>query len=250
MHMVRIFTEDGDDENPRIERSSVKKFFEERAEKSDALGYVQAVIYQDNNPQLAFARDAAEKEKLLPLLNLTSKHSVLDVGCGTGRWADVIVPVCQQYVGTDFSQELIDIAAKRFITHKNANFLCMPAEELGVDSLGQTFDRIISMGLFIYLNDDELQKTLAAYNSLANLGCRILLREPVGTQGRLTIKEHFSEDMNQHYNAIYRTQNELLSFIQAEMLNHGTRLIDSGDLYPPALNNRADTKQMWFLLEK
>jgi hypothetical protein len=59
----------GSSNAPRIDRNSIEKFFKERAVKAAHLGHVQAVIYQDKNPDLAKLRDQAEKGKLLPLLN-------------------------------------------------------------------------------------------------------------------------------------------------------------------------------------
>lgn len=248
--MVKVFSQKNDGFTPRIDRKAVSTFFRQRAEKARDLGFIQAVIYQDNNPELALRRDEAEKIKLLPLLNLRGKESVLDVGCGTGRWADVVIPRCKRYVGTDFSQELIGIAQKRLASQSNATFICIPAEEVSPDVVPAPFDIIISLGLLIYLNDDELLRSLRGYASVANNRCKILFREPVGVNSRLTIKEHFSEDMNQIYNAIYRTEEELKDAFDTELVSHGFKLIGSGDVYDASLNNRAETKQKWFLLER
>jgi len=240
----------GESSAPRIDRESVATFFKERAEKAAQLGHVQAVIYQDKNPDLARQRDAMEKAKLLPLLRLDGTQAVLDVGCGTGRWADVLVPMSTRYVGTDFSQELVDIATSRFSTTPQASFLCVPAESVSREIVGGPFQVVVSLGLFIYLNDDELEKTVTGYADVADSSCSILLREPIGTQGRLTIKEHFSDDMDQVYNAIYRTEDEILDAIEKSLIAKGFRLVSSGDVYDASLSNRTDTKQKWFLLER
>ena len=106
------------------------------------------------------------------------------------------------------------------------------------------------MGLFIYLNDDELLRTVRGYVSVADRHCRILFREPVGLGARLTIKEHFSEEMEQNYNAIYRTEEELVAIIESELSPEGFKLIGSGDVYEDKLNNRSDTRQKWLLVER
>lgn len=248
--MARITNKPGDALAPRIDRQSIETFFKERANKANQLGHIQAVIYQDKNPDLAFQRDAAEKNKLLPLLSLSGEESVLDVGCGTGRWADVIAPICSSYLGTDFSAELIRIATERFMSEEHMSFRCLPAERVNFETLGRRFDLVVSMGLFIYLNDDELIQTLEGYGSVAKDKCKILIREPMGLDARLTVLEHFSEDMDQVYNAIYRTENELMAIIDKTLLSAGFKVVGSGDLYVESLNNRSDTKQRWLLLEK
>lgn len=247
--MVKIVGVANGADAPRIDRNSVETFFKHRAEAGQ-LGHIQAVIYQDKNPELALQRDSAEKAKLLPLLNLCGFEAVLDVGCGTGRWADVIVPNCTYYLGTDFSQGLIDIAAARFSNFSHARFLRLPSEHVSNATIDRRFNLILSMGLFIYLNDEELVQTIRGYASVADSSCKILIREPVGTVARLTIREHFSEDMDQIYNAIYRTEEEIMMVLRSELFSEGFRLSGSGDVYEAALNNRSETKQRWMLMEK
>lgn len=248
--MVRIKGKMNDTFAHEIDKQSVAKFFRERAAKISELGHVQAVIYQDKNPELAQCRDEAEKTKLLPLLKLQGSEAVLDVGCGTGRWADVVVPKCRQYVGTDFSKELIDIAVSRFASSAHVDFRCVPAELISNEILNEKFQVILSLGLFIYLNDDELAQAVKGYALLSDVSCRILIREPVGTDSKLTIKEHYSDDMDQEYNAIYRTEQELMKLFEAYLFSNGFKMSGHGDVYDNSLNNRMDTKQKWFLLER
>jgi len=37
----------------------------------------------------------------------------LDIGCGIGRWAENIIDHCGEYIGTDFSDEMIKQAGER-----------------------------------------------------------------------------------------------------------------------------------------
>jgi hypothetical protein len=68
---------------------------------------------------------------------------------------------------------------------------------------------------------------------------------------RLTIKEYFSSDLDQNYNAIYRTEEELLAMFDETLGCIGFHLIDSGYVYDnPGLNNREDTIQKWYFFER
>ena len=227
-------------------------FFEKRADKIATLGAVQAVIYQDKNPDLAANRNTAEKARLLPLLRLDGSQRVLDVGCGTGRWATDLLPLSTWYHGIDPCEGLIAHARGQFAGTAHARFTTASADNFSLQSLDEIlpFDRILCAGVLIYLNDDELIQAMRCIAHTIGHGGLILLREPLGVAQRLTISEHYSEDMEQTYNAIYRTQAELITLIQQAMPETDFHLIGSGDVYgEPMLNNRSDTKQQWLLLE-
>jgi len=237
-----------------IDQDAVLSFFEQRAKKSEQLGPVRAVIYQDKHPDLAETRDRTEKALLLPKLNLRGDERVLDAGCGTGRWAEVLIPRCAEYVGADVAPGLIAIARQQHGHHPNARFTVCPVDELTLARVGsdaKPFGRIACFGVFIYLNDDVAERAMTALLSCAAPQCRVVLREPMGVESRLTIKEHFSEDMEQTYNAIYRTEAELMAMLQATFLADGFHVVESGDVYgDAALNNRAETKQRYLVLER
>lgn len=249
--MARIYTQP-DDEKPKIDKSSVLEFFEVRAAKVSTLGPTRAVIYQDKNVDLAERRDAAEKSLLLPLLKVDDSSRVLDAGCGTGRWAEIVIPQCASYFGVDVSPGLIKVAVERFSEHTNAQFAVCPIDALSKEKIGvdQAFTHILSFGVFIYLNDDEILNALRGYVDIVETGSKIMFREPIALENRLTLLEHFSDDMDQQYSAIYRTEAELLLLIKTVFGDEFYQM-GAGHVYPgTALNNRIETKQKWFLWEK
>lgn len=237
-----------DDPKPLIDPASVQNFFEERARKAEALGPVRAVIYQDKNPTLAQERDAAEKVLLLPLIDVRPDDSVLDAGCGSGRWAEVLIPACGRYLGVDASQGLVDIARQRFGHCPHARFDVVSVDRLA-DSPAlaeERFTRIISFGVYIYLNDDAVEAALQQLCAIAAVDARVVLREPVAMGDRLTLNGFYSEDMEQAYSAVYRPQAELMAMFDRTLGASGFRLQGSGDVFEAGLNNRAETRQRWF----
>jgi SAM-dependent methyltransferase len=250
--VTRIFSSSEDQAKPRIDKNSIVKFFRERAQKVEALGTVRAVIYQDKHPSLAETRDAAERALLLPLIELDGSQRVLDVGCGTGRWTSDLAANSAYYHGIDFSAELIAHAVARHPVSANLRFSVASAEDYSLASLREirAFDRILCCGVMIYLNDDEVESAFRCMAAAAAPKARIVLREPVGIKERLTIKEHFSDELDQHYNAIYRTQQELENLLINTLLRAAFALVAQGDVYEAQLNNRAETIQRWFVLER
>lgn len=250
--MTRIFSSPSE-AKPEIDKAAVLDFFEKRAEKAEVLGPTRAVIYQDKSLDLAERRDKAEKELLYPLLQLKSTDNVLDAGCGTGRWAESIIPVCGSYCGVDVSPGLIQIARQRYGHYSNARFSVCSLDEISLDATKATrlFTCVVSFGVYIYLNDDSVLQALRRLAKVAAPQAKILFREPIATSQRLTLRDHFSEEMAQYYSAIYRTEEEFISMIDSTLGTVGFELIDSGDVYSePELNNRAETKQRWFLLAR
>jgi cyclopropane fatty-acyl-phospholipid synthase-like methyltransferase len=250
--MSRTFSLPGED-TPVIDRNAVLEFFEKRAEKVKTLGPTRAVIYQDKSPDLAERRDKTEKGLLFPFLQLDKDSRVLDAGCGTGRWAEMIIPACGTYHGVDVSPGLIQVAQELYGHFPNVRFSVCSLDKLSPDTIGavRLFDRILSVGVYIYLNDHEVLEALRRLVRLAAPITRLIMREPIAVQNRLTLREHFSEDMDQNYNAIYRTESELLAMLEATIGVAGFRMTESGDVYAEsALNNRVETKQRWFLWER
>lgn len=250
--MARIYSEGALKEKPTLNLDRVRRFFEERARKAEVLGYKSAVMYQDKNPGLVEARDLAEKHLLIPKLDLNESDRFLDVGCGTGRWAEAVISRVAQYHGTDFAEGLVQIAKSRGFP-SNARFSCVPCTELSLEKLRETepFDKLICFGLMMYLNDSDVKNFLQAVLSVSARKSLFLVREPVALDRRLTLSDHYSEDMGQQYNAIYRTEQELLAFCNDELGQGGYALVDSGDVFSdPRYNNRAETKQKFFLFQR
>lgn len=250
MKMARIYSNNG--EKPVIDQTKVLAFFEVRAEKAKKhdVNYKQAVIYQDKKPELAEARDQAEQTLLLPKFALTSKERFLDIGCGTGRWLHALHEQVAYYHGIDASNGLIEIAKQQF-NQAHIRLTCLNAENISLDTLSesQTFDRILNVGVMMYLNEPELQKYLSAIPSLLAENGLFIVREPIALEKRLTLDLHYSEDMEQSYSAIYRTENELLELMN-EAFDNKLQLIDSDFVFKEVeLNHRAETKMKYFVFK-
>jgi 2-polyprenyl-3-methyl-5-hydroxy-6-metoxy-1,4-benzoquinol methylase len=250
---MRIRNKPGDQGAPQIDPAAVESFFSKRAEKAKTIGSLRAVIYQDKHPDLAERRDFAEKALLLPMLALHKHCRVLDIGCGTGRWTSALAPLVELYHGTDFAAGLIDIARAEHGAEKTVRYSVLPSTSVELGSLGESqgFDRIIMLGLLIYLNEEDVFETLRRVAEVAAPQCRLMIREPVAIGERLTIKEHFSSDLEQVYNAIYRTESELMLMISETLEQANFKLLDSGYVFDqPEMNNRSDTVQKWYVLER
>ena len=79
---------------------------------------------------------------------------MLDVGCGSGRVAELVLEHgAGEYVGVDFSEPMLDLARARLERFDvPVSLVCGDFREVALDG---RFDVILGLGLFDYLPDAE-----------------------------------------------------------------------------------------------
>lgn len=240
-----------------IDYSATRDFFEGRGRKYNEAHPYTSVCYQDDNPELAARRDRHEKQMVLPLLGVGPETRVLDVGCGVGRWADTLAPLCAAYLGLDFSESLLEVARERVPAHlaERVRFQHKAMQDMvGASpadfSLDPPFSCCLLSGILLYLNDQDVAASLRALAGFLDRPCTVYIREPVGTEERLTLDRHYSEDLHASYSAIYRTVPQYRDLLAASFVPAGLRVRHEGFLLPPELANRQGTTQYYFVLTR
>lgn len=230
-----------------------KEFFNKRANKFTEDNPYAVTMYQDNNPEVVIARNKKEVEKLKPHLALTKNSCVLDIACGIGRWADAISEEISEYCGIDFGCELIEIAKKR---NERENFFFYEGSATDIREVlkrnkKQKFNRILMAGILIYLNDVDLKLALEQVEAACDENARICFREPIAMLERLTLKNFYSEELCDNYNAIYRTREEICEILNEVLICRGFQIIEENFLFSEdSLNNRKETSQYYYVLER
>lgn len=238
-----------------LDYQSTEKFFATRGQRIAEVGALSAVLYQDQNPELAARRSAHEIGLITPKLTPTNRRvSVLDLGCGTGRWAQALSDSACRYVGLDFCEDFLKVARttceplddpSRFEFHK-AN-LAQALPKLDGDA---QFDAVIMAGVLLYLNDDDAERLLDEACAALAKGGVLYLREPLGIEQRLSLCDHYSAELKAEYSSLYRSKAEFEVMVQAATQAHGLKLTEAAALYPQELDNRSDTRQFYYLLER
>lgn len=236
-----------------IDYNETKLFFKSRAEKFKEDNPYSVTMYQDDNQELVKERNKKEVDKLLPMLKLQEKSKVLDIACGIGRWADALPEKIEEYCGVDFSEELIKIADKR---NKKQNFSFYEGAANEIERVIQKnnkgkFNTILMIGILMYLNDSDMEAVLRQVERICEPHAIICIREPIAIKDRLTLKDFFSEELKDNYNAIYRTREELMDFLKNTYIENGFQVQREGFLFDEdILNNRKETAQYYYILER
>ncbi len=238
------------DDRP-IDTDAVKAFFDGRVPRVSAVSPLNAVLYQDANPALAEERSRHEIGLALPLMEPQRAGDVLDLGCGVGRWAVAVAPWCRSYRGLDFAEGFLEAgrAAIADLDRPERFSFALCDLSKGVDGAEGPADLVIAAGILIYLNDEAAARLVTAAIELLKPGGKLYLREPMGLDQRLTLDRHFSEELKADYSAIYRSRAEMRAMIERAAAGRA-RITAFEPLYPAALNNRAETRQDYVLVEK
>jgi predicted TPR repeat methyltransferase len=205
--MARLY---GEKENINVD--SVKDFFDKRAEKKVDNLMIITSFQEDENLN---KRQEEESEILLDNIEFKDKK-IIEIGCGLGRWANFFHDKCDTYFGIDYSKNLIKLANENY-NFNNCYFQEMSAFDIDIDKLivKPPFDIIFITGLLIYLNDEDITSMIKEINKIASDNKIIYIRETISKlDSRLTLKDFYSDDLEVNYNAIYRTEDELMSFFE------------------------------------
>jgi SAM-dependent methyltransferase len=238
-----------------IDYGATARFFVDRGRRLEEVGALCAVLYQDQKPELAEQRSAHEIATITPhLVHGRGALSVLDVGCGTGRWARTLDDHVQAYMGLDFCPEFLDegrATTGELARPARFSFLHADLSKGLPDAVAPgTFDTVIMAGVLLYLNDGDALRVLCQLGERLAAGGRMYLREPLGLQARLTLESHFSQDLGAEYSSVYRSSDEFAALLGSAAERTGLTLRHSGELYPGTLENRAETRQFCFILDK
>ena len=113
----------------------------------------------------------------------TQAQSVLDVGCGSGRYLAAFAELgVKRMVGIDLSQPMLDLAGEqlRAAGHPNTDLIRVNFDDFKTD---ERFDVVLAMGFFDYQADPvrvlKKMRTLAGHSVIASFPRRHWFRTPL-----------------------------------------------------------------------
>ena len=237
-----------------IDTEKTRKLYDKRAVNLDNMASIYtSVLLGDQNPEYADEWNKTEKDMILPYLDIDSDSQVLDLGCGIGRWAENLMPLCRAYVGIDFSSEMISVSKRRCAEFINENkyFLCSSVQDyLNSEKTLIRPDTVIFSYVCMYINDSDIEGCFRKLLDAAEQKCTIYFLDTVALKERLTLNEIYSSALKSDYSALYRTveeYDELFGIFEKE----GFKKVSQG--FMPKLNSEvqySETDRHYTILKR
>lgn len=235
----------------------VKAFWSKRSSMYEEKG-LNATFCGNQNLETALKETEFDQEYIIPRLGLTKASRVIDMGCGIGRFAKMMLPRCGFYCGVDYTQGMIQVTEQvcREIIESGSQAGSYSLHHLSVSEtverdpafLGGPFDVFVMWGVGMYMNDAELEHTFRLIPRLMKDHAIILLQESMGLGKRLTLDQFPSESLESTYSAIYRTKEEYKQ-IYSPLFEAGFSYVEEAQL-PDFGNPYPDSERRYCIMKR
>ncbi len=153
--------------------------------KIESLAGYQPKEYWENRA-IDWVRQAStqpiEKDEVKQVFEKLKPKSVLDIGCGDGRWFEHLKEWgVEEYQGIDISQNLIKAAQLRF---PNAKFKAVKVEDFKDE---KQYDVVFSYTCLEHIKEEDFEKAVEA---IKKVGKKLVLVEPVNFISRFYCHAH------------------------------------------------------------
>lgn len=236
------------EELPELSKILIENFYRGRALKFDPKIPEVSMLLQDRNPNLALERSAFEIQKIYSYIVSSEALRVLDVGCGIGRWGVALKSEIKSYLGTDFCEPLLAIAKQQLSEVPDCIFEKLEAHDARHTEIGIESDVIIFSGVAQYLSNKELSFALTNFITILKRSKGTLyFRCSISNSETFSLVNHWSEELETHYSAKYRSVSELELYFEQAGYYECAKIFSSGKLYPAHLQNRKETQQWYWV---
>lgn len=167
-----------------------------------------------------YYREYFEKRNFLKFFNKKIKPSLLEIGCGSGRWAVALNKHLKNYSGIDISRVSINKAVEvcKSKNINNCDFYTASVAEFNSD---QKFDIIYLGGVTQYMENNEFNESILYLKKFLKPNGIFIDRSTI------TLEKTTKMINKNNYFAVYRTEDEITNIFK----NAGLKKIHSQNSY-------------------
>ena len=186
-----------------ISSQKVKNYWDDSFQDKEFNYGAGYKIDDERLAKIRFMTEVKLLQKIIPDSRI-APNSLLDIGCGNGKYAFHFAAQFPKIVGIDFSSKSIELATKEAVKRNlNISFHCLDVRKI---NLQEKFDVIFVGGVLMYLNDADVPAVVEKLSQHLTPAGIIIFREPLFTQDKRLVKE-------EPYSVIYRSLQSLQGFI-------------------------------------
>ena len=194
----------------KIDKKVVQDFWDNEANKIgvDVHNHHQSGMIQ-SNWFLATFRKNIEEFNFNKLVDMDKINTVLELGCGSGRWSSYLSDKAESITAVDFSENMIDLAINyqnSSNSDRNINYIQCEAQNFLIDA---KFDLIYLSGVSPYLNDADMKKMMKNVKKMSHNQTILFARDSLSI-----LDDTFHK--NGEYPVIYRKIEEYQKIFMAE----------------------------------
>lgn len=155
--------------------------------------------YEDNDYYEIFSQAEDYENKVADYLKEISKDKiVLDAGCGTGKFLNVLENNASKYIGIDLSNDQLSKAKVKSVK-KNSEFICSNLSKIPLED--NSIDLIVSSWVLGTITDiQERSKAISELKRLLKLGGIIILVENAENSEFEMIRDRDKDTRTKKYN--------------------------------------------------
>lgn len=209
--------------------------------KQKKLGTLQSTMLTDNE-NLAKNKDILEKKYVIKKIKKFIKDkTILEAGCGTGRWTNEIVKYAKKIDAYEKDKKLISFAKKKLKKNKKVDFINNSVSKI---SEQKKFDTILSVALLHYLNDDQYNSFFEKIKKISKKNTMIIFRESTSYKYSFELFMYYSKILKKQYSAHYRSTKNI-----KDKLGKNFKLIDEQKIFESE-KNKLETYQNLLIFKK
>ena len=195
-----------------LDTQSIKTFWKKRAEllkegKVKVLQSTMLTAEEEGSVKL----DHDDKESVLKHIRhiLNPEGTLLDIGCGNGRWARTLCKYVKTIDACDYCEDFIEVAKEISSQQKinNIRYFCASADNLNLE---KEYDHVLIVGVLHYLDPEMYNNAICEITKAVKPGGYVIIRDPFGVGKQFELHGVYSQAADGEYHAIYRTSDYMI----------------------------------------